>query len=129
MPRTKCVAAAVLGFLATLLEGRAAELTAPSTQWQTFTVPGSTNYTGVAWFRAWVKVPDSFFTPYERNLFEESVGVNIRDLAGAHETFVNGKKVGAGGTFPPDYQSGRETIHRHKVPAGTLRKGEWNEIA
>ncbi len=97
--------------------------------WQLVPVPGATNFTGVAWYRTWVKVHDTFFSKHERNLFEESVGVNIRDLAGAHEVWVNGKKIGAGGAFPPSYQSGREAIHRHKVPVGTLRKGEWNEIA
>ena len=104
---------------------------APETtaHWQSVPVPGATNFTGVAWYRAWVKVPDSYFAKHERNLFEESVGVNIRDLAGAHEAWMNGKKIGSGGAFPPDYRSGREAIHRHKVPVGTLRKGAWNEIA
>jgi putative heme-binding domain-containing protein len=71
------------------------------------------------WLRTWVKVDDSFFTKHERNLFEESVGVHFRDLVGTHEAFVNGVKVGAG--------SGRE-VFRHKVPVGTLKKGEWNEV-
>ncbi|NCZ71839.1 MAG: hypothetical protein EBY80_17135, partial [Actinobacteria bacterium] len=77
--------------------------------------------TGAAdgWYRTWVRVDDSFFTKHERNLFEESVGLHFRDLVGTHEAFVNGVKVGAG--------SGRE-VFRHKVPVGTLRKGEWNEI-
>ncbi|MGA1338493.1 MAG: PVC-type heme-binding CxxCH protein [Opitutales bacterium] len=72
-----------------------------------------------AWYRTWVRVDDSFFTKHERNLFEESVGLNFRDLVGSHEAFVNGVKVGAG--------SGRE-VFRHKVPVGTLKKGEWNEV-
>ena len=72
-----------------------------------------------AWYRTWVRVDDSFFTKHERNLFEESVGLHFRDLVGAHEAFVNGVKVGAG--------SGRE-VFRHKVPVGTLKKGEWNEV-
>ena len=71
------------------------------------------------WYRTWVRVDDSFFTKHERNLFEESVGVHFRDLVGTHELFVNGVKVGAG--------AGRE-IFRHKVPVGTLKKGEWNEV-
>ena len=98
-------------------------------EWQTVQVPGATKQSGTAWLRAWVKVDDSFFTKHERNLFEESVGVNIRDLAGAHELWVNGKKIGTGGAFPPAYQSAGHTLFRHKVPVGTLRKGEWNEIA
>ena len=84
---------------------------------------------GNAWYRTWVKVDPSFFTRHERNLFEESVGIHIRDLAGAHEVWVNGTQLGTGGVFPPNYRSGRAVFHRHKVPVGTLRKGEWNEIA
>ena len=71
------------------------------------------------WYRTWVRVDDSFFTKHERNLFEESVGLHFRDLVGLHEAYVNGVKVGAG--------SGRE-VFRHKVPVGTLKKGEWNEV-
>jgi len=81
-----------------------------------------------AWYRTWVRVDDSFFTKHERNLFEESVGVNFRDLEGAHEVFVNGVKIGTGGAFAPSYKSARKEVFRHKVPVGTLKKGEWNEI-
>lgn len=107
-------------------------------EWSTIPVPGTweekgpaeaKSYDGIAWYRTWVKVHDSFFTKHERNLFEESVSVNIRNLADAHEVYVNGKKIGAGGAFPPNFQSGRSLVHRHKVPVGTLHKGEWNEIA
>lgn len=106
--------------------------------WSPVAVPGTweekgpaaaKSYDGIAWYRTWVKVDDSFFTKHERNLFEESVSVNIRDLADAHEVYVNGKKIGVGGQFPPQFQSGRSQVHRHKVPVGTLHKGEWNEIA
>jgi putative membrane-bound dehydrogenase-like protein len=119
----------LFGALGAFSTGLAADLPVPSPGWQLVSVPGFTNFTGAAWYRAWVKVPDAYFSRHERNLFEESVGVNIRDLAGAHEVWVNGRKVGTGGAFPPAYRSGRETIHRHKVPAGTLRPREWNEIA
>ena len=81
-----------------------------------------------AWYRTWVRVDDSFFTKHERNLFEESVGLHFRDLEGAHEAFVNGVKIGAGGTFAPTYKGARKEVFRHKVPVGTLKKGEWNEI-
>ncbi|MDP1592176.1 MAG: hypothetical protein Q8M07_30730 [Prosthecobacter sp.] len=102
---------------------------AEAADWQTARVPDKFDFTGTAWLRAWVKVHDSFFLKHERNLFEESVGVNIRDLTGAHEVWVNGKKIGTGGAFPPAYQSAGSTLFRHKVPVGTLRKGEWNEVA
>ena len=101
-------------------------LAAPqAAEWRQVQVPGVRNAAeapspdGVAWYRCWVKVDDSFFSKHERNLFEESVGINLRDLAGTHEIWVNGKKIG----------SGDKGLHRHKVPVGTLRKGEWNEVA
>ena len=84
-------------------------------EWKPVRVPGPVG----GWIRCWVKVDDSFFSKHERNLFEESVGVNVRGLAGEHELWVNGRKLGAGG----------DGLHRHKVPPGTLKKGEWNEIA
>ncbi|MFO1438511.1 MAG: PVC-type heme-binding CxxCH protein [Verrucomicrobiaceae bacterium] len=102
---------------------------APAATWQPVHVPGKIDFTGIAWLRAWVKVHDSFFAKHERNLWEESVGVNIRKLAGAHEVWVNGKNIGTGGSFPPQYADAGDTLFRHKVPVGTLRKGEWNEIA
>ncbi|MEI7650493.1 MAG: PVC-type heme-binding CxxCH protein [Verrucomicrobiota bacterium] len=80
-----------------------------------------------AWLRTWVRVDDSFFIKHERNLFEESVGVHFRDLEGAHELFINGLKIGTGGSFAP-YKSARPEVFRHKVPVGTLKKGEWNEV-
>lgn len=107
-------------------------------EWQLIQVPGAweshgpeaaRNYDGFAWYRTWVKPHDSFFSQHERNLFEESVSINIRALADAHEVFVNGKRIGGGGRFPPDYASGQNELHRHKVPAGALHKGVWNEIA
>jgi putative membrane-bound dehydrogenase-like protein len=96
-------------------------LAAPqAAEWQIVQVPGARKTRDeVAWYRAWVKGEEGFFTKHERNLFEESIGINIRDLAGTHEIWVNGRKIGAGD----------KGLHRHKVPVGTLRKGEWNEIA
>lgn len=109
-----------------------------SSDWNTIQVPGAweltgppeaRDYDGIAWFRTWVKPDNSFFIKHERNLFEESVIVNIRDLADAHEVFVNGEKVGSGGRFPPQFKSGQNQIHRHKIPVGTFKKSLWNEVA
>jgi putative membrane-bound dehydrogenase-like protein len=110
---------------AVLTSPRDGQAAAQAGDWRTVQVPGPRKSSeapgadGAAWYRAWVKVDDSFFSPHERNLFEESVGVNLHDLAGIHELWVNGKKIGAGD----------RGLHRYKVPVGTLRKGEWNEIA
>ena len=82
-----------------------------------------------AWYRCWVKVPDSYFSKHERNLFEESVGVSIKDLVGEHEAWVNGIKIGASSSFRPNQPESLGILYRHKVPVGTLIKGQWNELA
>ena len=89
-------------------------------EWRRATTETVADGDGVAWYRAWVMPDDSFFAEHERNLFEESVGLNVADLAGSHTAWLNGVKIGGGEG---------EKLHRHKVPVGTLRKGEWNEIA
>ncbi len=122
---------------ACVLVATAAWAQTPSPGWQLIAVPGSweqlppdaREHKGFAWYRTWLKPHDSFFQKHERNLFQESVNINIRDLAGAHELFVNGARIGSGGRMPPNFQSGYKGLHRHKVPPGLLRKGEWNAIA
>ena len=105
-----------------------------SNAWQPVPVPGSipadTTSAAPSWraYRAWVKPHDSFFMPHERNLFAESVTLNIRGFSGAHEVFVNGVSVGRGGQFPPEYRDGVDGNHRHKIPPGLLKQGQWNGI-
>jgi putative membrane-bound dehydrogenase-like protein len=79
-------------------------------------------------YRAWFKPHDSFFTPHERNLFAESVALHLRGFSGAHEVRVNGVLIGRGGAFPPDYQDGVAGNHRHKIPPGLLKQGQWNAL-
>ncbi|MFK5924086.1 MAG: c-type cytochrome [Verrucomicrobiota bacterium] len=109
-----------------------------SADWQNIAVPGAWEnsalkktkaYDGYAWYRTWFMPDNSFFNKHARNLFEESVNINIRGLADAHEIFVNGKKIGIGGQMPPQFKSGKDEYYRHKVPPGTLKKGQWNQIA
>ena len=107
-------------------------------EWGTIQVPGlwnvqrgsiQENLQRTAWYRCWVKVPDSYFSKHERNLFEESVGINLRDLVGTHEIWVNGLKIGNGATSQSNDQDGVDALFRYKVPVGTLKKGLWNELA
>lgn len=102
--------------------------------WQAVAVPGPIPVGAVeavsAWraYRAWFKPHDSFFTPHERNLFAESVALHLRGFSGAHEVRVNGVPIGRGGAFPPDYQDGVAGNHRHKIPPGLLKQGQWNAL-
>jgi len=102
---------------------------ASAAEWQTAPVPGQRSFSGFVWYRAWLKPHKTFFSRHERDLWGESTVLNIRGLRGAHEVFVNGKRIGTGGGFPPNYRDGAEGNHRHKVPPGTLVKDRWNPIA
>src|SRR5688572_11957824 len=97
--------------------------------WEEKGPPAARSLDGVVWYRAWLKPAPAFFNVHERNLYEESVTLNLSDVADAHEAYVNGVRIGAGGTFPPNFESGRGDRHAHKVPVGTLKKDRWNEIA
>ncbi|HIL69515.1 MAG TPA: dehydrogenase, partial [Verrucomicrobia bacterium] len=97
-------------------------------EWQSVPVPGSRPLNGYAWYRTWFKPHSSFFIRHERDLFGESVILNIRSLKGAHEVFINGRMIGSGGSFPPNYQDGVDGNHRHKIPSGNLVKDQWNEL-
>ena len=126
----------LMSVLLSVLPARAAE-------WTSIAVPGAweekgpaaaRTLDGVAWYRAWVKPAPGFFATHANgsdalHFFEESVMLNLSDVADAHEAFINGVRVGGGGKFPPAFESGRHDRHAHKVPVGTLKKDQWNEIA
>ena len=98
-------------------------------EWESVSVPSEQDFTGYAWYRTWFKPHGTFFSKHERDLYGESVILNIRSLAGAHEVFINGKQIGTGGEFPPDYQDGLQGNHRHKIPSGSLVPDQWNELS
>ncbi|MFT5124218.1 MAG: putative membrane-bound dehydrogenase-like protein [Kiritimatiellia bacterium] len=91
-------------------------------------VPGPRREAGEAWYRCWVKVPDNWTDLAGRPLWYESVTLQVNQVAGAHEVYVNGERIGGAGSFPPAFEDGRETYSRYKVPPGSLKKGVYNEI-
>lgn len=98
-------------------------------EWATVPVPEPQAIEGFAWYRTWFNPHPSFFNQHARDLYRESTILNIRGLAGAHEVFINGKKISTGGSFPPRFVDGREGNHRHKIPPGSLVRDHWNELA
>ena len=104
-------------------------IVANGTEWDSVVVPGQQDFTGYGWYRTWFKPHASFFNKHERDLYGESVVLNIRGLAGAHAVYVNGTEIGVGGQFPPQFKDGREGNHLHKIPSGTLVPEQWNEVA
>ena len=96
------------------------------------TVPGVDDVsppTGVGWYRCWVKVPNNWATLGGRDLWVESVTLTVDASHTAHEAFLNGKRLGGSGHFPPEAKPGDALAKRYKVPAGSLAKGKWNELS
>ena len=98
-------------------------------EWKKVEVPVGQKVEGHGWYRTWLLPNKNFFIKHERDLFRESVSITVRGLSGAHEAFVNGRKIGTGGSMSPNFADGRDLNLRHKVPPGLIVQGQWNEIA
>ena len=112
-------------FFAAWPSGRAQE-------WRMVTVPGVDDVsppTGVGWYRCWMKVPNNWATLGGRDLWVESVTLTVDASHTAHEAFLNGKRLGGSGNFPPDAKPSDALAKRYKVPGGSLAKGKWNELS
>jgi alpha-L-fucosidase 2 len=102
---------------------------ADTSGWRTIRVPGTweqqdrklAQYDGFAWYRCFVKVPKEFAGQPTR--------LELGSIDDCDETFVNGRKVGATGRLPPNYEGLSGPRREYLVPADCLRPGAWNLIA
>ena len=76
---------------------------------------------GYSWYRCLVRIPESW-RERKLTLFVEAVD-------DAREVFLNGVKVGAAGSFPPQFRSGLGAPDRHQIANAGLRFGELNVLA
>ena len=76
---------------------------------------------GFSWFRASVRVPEDWKA--------DDVSLFVEALDDARSTYVNGKPVGATGTFPPQFRSGLGEPGRYALKADDLLPGQFNTIA
>lgn len=81
---------------------------------------GYDNYNGYAWYRC-------RFTYSEKS--SQATYLVLGRIDDADEVFVNGKRVGGMGQFPPRYASAWNQERVYLLPAGTWRPGETNVIA
>lgn len=76
---------------------------------------------GYSWYRALVKVPADWKG--------EKLRLYVESLDDARATYVNGTRVGATGTFPPQFRSGLGEKGIYTVDADLLKPGEFNTVA
>ena len=93
--------------------------------WQPQPVPAEHSATAVApvYYRCFVRVPDNMTSRAAVDLMADSAMFSFADLPGPFVVFLNGQKIAAGESLPP------EPRRRYKIPKGVLEKGAFNVLA
>lgn len=120
-------AAALLGFLLMPIAAPAAET---DEDWRFLPVPGTwekhagkeaAKYDGFAWYRCFIEVPKE----WEGN----SLTLVLGRIDDSDVTYLNGAKIGATGSMPPQYKGAYGTDRIYEVDPDLVRFGSWNLIA
>ena len=76
---------------------------------------------GFAWYRCFVIVPKAWAG--------RDLTLMVPAVDNCHESYFNGRKVGAAGSMPPNYVNGLDSEKPCTIPAKLVRPGEWNLLA
>ncbi|MEN6454368.1 MAG: beta galactosidase jelly roll domain-containing protein [Prolixibacteraceae bacterium] len=82
---------------------------------------GFQGYDGFAWYRTSVVIP--------LELKNYSLGLRLGYIDDADEVFINGKKIGKSGTFPPHHVTAFNALRTYPIPGDLLNFGGQNLIA
>jgi putative membrane-bound dehydrogenase-like protein len=85
--------------------------------WDDRTENGLSGYDGIAWYRCQVRPPADWS--------ERDWELVVEKVDNAYEAYVDGTKIGGGGSFPPNFANGLEEKNRHPIPKALRRVGEW----
>ena len=95
--------------------------------WEEIRVPSSWedegyyNYNGYAWYRIHFKLPGS--------IENGSIYLSLGYIDDVDEVYLNGKLVGASGSFPPNFQTAYNANRKYPVPFTSFHKDKENVIA
>ena len=89
--------------------------------WEKAGIPELEQYDGFAWYRCFVYIPADWAG--------ETVTLHLGAIDDVDETFFNGAKTGATGSFPPSYRGAYSAERRYALPQESIRFGGWNLIA
>ncbi|NJK86115.1 MAG: glycoside hydrolase [Bacteroidales bacterium] len=95
--------------------------------WDQIKVPGSweeqgyNDYNGYAWYRKTFRV--------EEISTDEILYLLIGQIDDVEETYLNGKKIGNSGEFPPNFVTAYNWQRKYIIPKGLLKANSTNTIA
>lgn len=95
--------------------------------WDQIIVPGQwenqgyNDYNGYAWYRKSFRVRD---IPPNTTIYLMLGRIDDVDVV-----YLNGKEIGSGGKFPPDYETAYDRIRKYTIPADYLKEDDENVIA
>ncbi|MGE5236587.1 MAG: diguanylate cyclase domain-containing protein [Acidobacteriota bacterium] len=95
--------------------------------WQTIQVPGAwerhgyPGYNGHAWYRQTIFIPSQ--------MAGEDLGLDLGMVGDVDEVFLNGRRVGGTGSFPPTFDKATLAHRFYQLPRDAIRYGEYNELA
>jgi hypothetical protein len=82
---------------------------------------GYQGYDGFAWYRTSVMIPVE--------LKNDALVLQLGYIDDVDEVFVNGKRIGKSGTFPPHLITAYNALRKYQIPAELLNFGRQNVIA
>ena len=88
------------------------------TRWEKQGFPG---YDGYAWYRKNFNISD--------DLVKKRLILNLGYIDDVYEIFINGKKLGGKGTFPPNTRSAHNELRLYELPHNYLNFDKQNIIA
>lgn len=94
--------------------------------WQPIQVPGCWQRTAAPGFRGHAWYVTRLFIP--SHLAEHDLALDLGVVADAEEVFLNGRLIGARGTFPPRPTRAVPSPRLYRLPRVSLRYGELNEL-
>ncbi len=95
--------------------------------WQRIHVPGAwerqgwPEYTGHAWYRL------SFVVSSDLAGFD--LGLDLGRVGDVDEVFLNGRRIGGSGSFPPRFDNATLAHRFYLIPQDVVRLGQLNELA
>ena len=95
--------------------------------WQHIRVPGSwqqqgwPEHTGHVWYRLPLVVSS--------DLGGQDLGLDLGQIGDVDETFLNGRRIGSTGSFPPHFDNAMLARRFYLVPREVLRPGQLNELS